>query len=279
MNIRERTLSLLGASTIFLLSLFQFSSAQEPYDNRQPASVNDGRHTLYDIPPRTLVDLPTAGTLPRANFNIGVRLYQNGGGLGYTDIGLSNRFQLGISFGGDNVLSNRTLNSNPRIGFSLKFRIVDELAYLPAMTVGFTDQGMGNYSDLYERYTFKSRGFYAVASRNFYFFNWTSGWHLGINYSLENKIDADKEVNLFAGFDATFYDNMAFLVEYDAAFNDDNGTFSEISGRGRGYMNMSLKWLFTENLEIEIMARDLFVNRREAETFAREMRIVYIDHF
>jgi len=253
--------------------------AQEP--------ATGGAHTLYDIAPRQLIDMPTAGTLPRGTFQIGLRLYTDGGALGYTDIGLSSRFMLGISYGGTRILSNTDPEWNPRIGFSLKFRVVDELEYFPAVAVGFTDQGYGIYRDdhigetnrNYDRYTYKSRGFYAVASRSFYFYKWTSGWHVGLNYSREYDGDGDKDLDFFGGFDATFNYNLAILMEYDAATNDDRGEYAGVSGRGRGYLNMSVKWLFTENLEIEIIAKDLLNNRRESTTLTREMRMMYIDSF
>lgn len=237
------------------------------------------QHTLFDLLPRVLVDMPTAGTLPRGNFNIGVRLYDQGGALGYTDIGLSSRFQLGISFGGVNIISSNEPDWNPRIGFGVKLRLIDELEVFPAVAVGYTDQGYGAYSEAYQRYTYKSRGFYAVATRSFYFYKWTSSWHLGVNYSLEYDGDGDEDVNPFAGFDITFDYNLGIFIEYDAALNDDRSAYPDIAGRGRGYLNMSIKWLFARNLELEVIAKDLLVNRRNNETFSRGMRILYIDNF
>lgn len=238
-----------------------------------------GTHTLYDIAPRKLVDLPTAGTLPRGTFQIGLRIYDGGGALGYTDIGLSNRFMLGISYGGTGIVSAHDPEWNPRIGFNLKFRVVDELEYFPAIAVGFSDQGQGLFSEEWDRYAFKSRGFYAVTSRSFYFYKWTAGWHFGVNYSREDNGDHDDDVNLFGGFDATFNYNLALLLEYDAGLNDDGGTHPEISGKGRGYLNMSIKWLFADNLELEILLKDMLVNRRESSTLGREVRMMYIDSF
>ncbi len=239
----------------------------------------DNGHTLYDIPPRTLVDMPTAGTLPRGTFNIGLRLYAQGGALGYTDIGLSNRLMLGISYGGVKIVSNDSPDWNPGIAFNLKFRVIDELEVFPAVTVGFSDQGHGPFIPEWDRFVFKSRGFYAVTSRSFYFYKWTSSWHFGVNYSREYKGDDDKDVNIFAGFDATFNYNLALLLEYDAGFNDASGELSDISGKGRGYLNLSVKWLFAANLEMEVFAKDLLINRREADTFSRGIRIIYIDSF
>ncbi|MFZ5980126.1 MAG: hypothetical protein ACOYVF_05790 [Candidatus Zixiibacteriota bacterium] len=239
---------------------------------------SDNQNTLYDIPPRRLVDLPTAGTLPRGHYDIGMRVYYNGGGLGYINIGLSNRFMMGISYGAEGVFSNTEPNWNNRIGFSLKFRLVDELEYFPAITVGYTDQGYGPWSDEANRYVFKSRGFFGVVSRSFYFYKWTAGWHGGVNYCMEDEIYEDDNFDVFVGFDATFNYNMALLLEYDFAIND-NKSQPSLSGKGRGYLNFAVKWLFTDNLEIELIAKDLMINRPEADTFAREIRLTYIDSF
>jgi len=239
---------------------------------------SDNQNTLYDIPPRRLVDMPTAGTLPRGHYDIGMRVYYNGGGLGYINIGLSSRFMMGISYGAEGVFSNMEPNWNDRIGFSLKFRLVDELEYFPAITIGFTDQGYGPWSDEFKRYVFKSRGFYGVVSRSFYFYKWTAGWHGGINYCMEDDTYEDDNFDAFVGFDATFNYNMALMLEYDFAIND-NKSGSSLSGKGRGYLNFSIKWLFTNNLEIELIGKDLLINREESDTFAREIRLTYIDSF
>jgi len=247
-------------------------------------SVNDAQTSLYDVPPRWLVDMPTAGTLPRAYYSIGFRFYPNGGTLARTDIGLSNRLTLGISYGAEDVISNREPNWNPRIEFNVKFRMIDELEYFPAVTVGFCSQGQGGWHSDLKRYTYKSRGFFGVVSRSFYFYDWTSGWHIGLNYSLENDIDHETDVDIFGGFDATFKYNLALLVEYDAALDDNRsrlptGEPNEISGSGRGYLNASVKWLVTQNLEIEFLMKDLLVNRPEADTFTRAVRLTYIERF
>ncbi|RKX25165.1 MAG: hypothetical protein DRP45_06550, partial [Candidatus Zixiibacteriota bacterium] len=87
-------------------------------------------------------------------------------------------------------------------------------------------------------------------------------------------------INFFGGFDATFNYNLALLFEYDAALNDDRGDYPDITGKGRGYLNMSIKWLFARNLELEFILKDLLVNRRgEGVTFQRGVRMMYIDNF
>ena len=253
--------------------------AQDDYDYQGAA-----HGSFYDVAPRWLVDIPTAGTLPRAYFDICFRFYPHGGTISYTNIGLSNRLMMGISFGGDNVFSNEEPDWNPKLEFNIKLRILDEMEVFPAVAAGFSSQGDGPYNRQHDRFTYKSRGFYAVASRSFYFMSWTSGWHAGVNYSLEYDKDDEKDINLFAGFDATFKYNLALAVEYDAGLNDNTSRVPEgvdyrFSGKGRGYLNCSIKWLFARNFEIELLMKDLLLNRRESDTFTRELRLTYVDMF
>ena len=73
----------------------------------QAQQDTERQFTLYDTPPRWLVDMPTAGTLPRGHYDLGLRFYNNGGGIGYCNIGLSSRFMLGISYGAEAILANQ----------------------------------------------------------------------------------------------------------------------------------------------------------------------------
>lgn len=270
----RKIITVLLITAVLALSLPHQSTAQDETLNA----------SMYEIPPRWLVDMPTAGTLPRGYYNIGIRFYTGGGAIAKTDIGLSSRLTMGISYGAEQVISNDDPDWNPGIEFNIKFRLVDELEYFPAITVGYNSQGNGAFSEEYDRYTYKSRGFYGVVSRSFYFMQWTSGWHVGLNYSQEHDVDGDKNINFFGGFDATFNYNLALIAEYDLALNDDRGSLPNgdpypFGGKGRGYLNMGVKWLFTENLELEAIVKDILINRRESDTITREIRINYIDKF
>jgi len=233
--------------------------------------------SLYEIPPRMLIDAPTAGTLPRGCFDIVMRVYNNGGILGKTSIGLSNRFMIGMSYGAEGIISDRTANANPEIEFNVKLRLIDEDYYFPAVAIGFNSQGYGAYIDDRDRYAYKSKGFYGVLSRSFVFQTMNAGVHGGINYSLENE-DNDEEPSVFFGLDARFQYNVGFYIEYDLALNDDKSSAGY--AKGRGYLNASLKWMYSENLELEFVLKDLVQNRRgDASTIGRELRFTYIEFF
>ncbi|HDL04296.1 MAG: hypothetical protein DRP46_02060 [Candidatus Zixiibacteriota bacterium] len=234
--------------------------------------------SLYEIPPRVLVDAPTAGTLPRGCFDIVMRVYNNGGILGKTSIGLSNRLMLGMSYGAEDVISDYTANANPEIEFNIKLRLIDEDYYLPALAIGFNSQGYGAWIKDRDRYTYKSKGFYGVVSRSFMLQSMNAGIHAGVNYSFEYDQDDEKDPTFFFGFDSRFQYNIGFYLEYDLALNDDKSSAGY--AKGRGYLNAGLKWMYSENLELEFVVKDLLQNRRQdSSTFGRELRFTYIEFF
>lgn len=274
-----RNLTIIAFVTLLTIIIISPVIAQQNYNEGVPT---DRKNTLYDIVPRWLVDVPTAGTLQRGYYDLGLQIFRDGGGLGYADIGLSSRLMLGVSYGGQGLISDHDVDWFPRIGFSARFRVVDELEFFPAVTVGYSDQGHGVWSSEWDRYEYKSRGFYGVASRNFYFYQWSAGWHAGVNYSLEHDGDNDDDLNIFVGVDVAFNYNLGLLLEWDAAWND-NDANTNMSGKGYGYLNGSLKWLFTSKLELEFLIKDMLGNRPDRPgnntTVSREIRLTFIDSF
>jgi hypothetical protein len=262
----RRFLKTVLVTTALLLASFSIVFAQK-----------EQARSLFEIPARNLINAPTAGTLPRGCFDVGLRVYPNGGIMGSTSIGLSNRFMVGISYGAEGIISESSANWNPQIEFNLKLRLIDEEYYFPALSVGFCSQGYGSYSKEWKRYTYKSKGFYAVVSRSFYFYKSSMSGHFGINYSMEHEEDKDNAPSFYFGLDAQFGYNFCFLAEYDAALNDDMAGLPY--GKGRGYFNIGLKWLFSDDLELEAVFENLLNNRRGVNSFGRGLRFTYIEFF
>ncbi len=230
--------------------------------------------------PTKLVDCPTAGTLKRANFNVIMRAYPNGGILAGTNIGLSNRFMIGVSYGSEGIIAESPPNWNPRVEFNVKLSLVDEGLIYPAMTVGFCSQGYGsfvdsNYNDNNGRYTYKSKGFYAVGSKSYPFHGWQIGFHGGVNYSMEQD-DDDKNLDFFIGMDTRLNKDVGVVMEYDFATNDNRKTSL---GNGRGYLNFAIQWLYTDNLVMEILLKNLVDNRKGVSDIWRGLRVTYIERF
>ena len=258
-----------GALILFLI--FVMNGSVFPQDDQNESQ------TAFGIQPRNLIDAPTAWTLPRGCFDLTLRVFPNGGIIGATNIGLSNRFMIGISYGAEAIIAETEANWNPNIEFNVKLHLIDESYYFPAFAVGFISQGYGSYSDADKRYAYKSKGFYAVITRSLYLYDWSMSGHFGVNYSMEYESDGDKSPSVFFGLDTHFSDDIAFVAEYDLALNDDKA--SQNYGRGRGYLNMSIKWLYSENLELEAVFKNLLNNRRGVSTFSRGLRLTYVEYF
>ncbi|MFQ6114918.1 MAG: hypothetical protein ACE5NG_12690 [bacterium] len=222
--------------------------------------------------PRLLIDLPTAGMLERGSFDIHLRMFDNGGLLGGVAVGITPNFMIGLSYGGENIIGEGDVNWNPFPGIQARLRIINESFATPAITLGFNSQGYGPYDDGLNRYAVKSRGLFAVASKN-YGLLFNLGLHGGINYSLEND-DDDKDVNFFFGIDLSFSEEFRFIFEYDVARNDnDNRGF----GSGDGYLNAGAQWSFSNQLFLEFYLKDILGNGPANAN--REFKISYYEFF
>jgi hypothetical protein len=230
-----------------------------------------------NIQPRKLIDTPTAGLLPRGSFDFDIRIYPGGGVINTIDIGLMNRFMLGISYGGAKLISEEKPVWNPRPEISAKIRVINESYLLPAVALGYDGQGVGLYydADSLKRYQYKSKGFYAVASKNYLLNEMPIGFHFGMNYSLEGE-DQNKSLTLFMGTDVRFNESLGTLLEYDLGTNDNKST---ALGKGRGYLNLGLQWTFSDRLSLELDLRNVLQNTRNVSQIGREFRIIYVEFF
>jgi len=266
----------LAIAFLFTLVVVQAVTADAQTRRRQyTATVATDRSE----PLRWLIDVPTAGTLPRGSFDTEMRVFKGGGMLLGTNVGLSNRLQLGLSYGAEGIIAESDPVWNPRVEFQVKLQVITEDISLPAVAVGFASQGFGKWVDSLDRYEIKSRGFYAVASKgymgpggNFY-----TGVHGGISYSLENNVDKDETADFFFGFDAKFPNDFAILADYDMALNDDRDTLA--LGKGWGYLNLGFRWLFMERMMIEADVKNILMNREGVKSLGRELRILYLEYF
>jgi hypothetical protein len=258
---------------IGLIMIFTSNSFSQDFADMTP---------LPKVPlPNRMVDFPTAGTLPRASFDVRIDAFSEGGILGSIDIGLHNRFMIGISYGGEGVLGESNVNWNERPEYLVKLMLIDENVGFPAIAVGFESQGTGFYDVDFNRYRFKAPGFYAVLSKGYRTYNWVSGLHLGVNVNpLEDDKDKDDDISFFGGFDITFNNNLTFVGEYQTAFNDNiKGLEDYNNGRGNGYLNFGIKWTFSEKLELSAIFKDLLNNIRGTNSITRELRITYLEKF
>jgi hypothetical protein len=244
----------------------------------QRETADDTAYSNLSIPRselRWIIDTPTAGMLAKGSFDMDFRTFSGGGLQTTLAIGLMDRFSIGLAYGASRALTDSTPDWDPRLEFQLRLRLLEEGEGLPAIAVGYSSQGYGKYDNEKRRFQVKSPGFYLVFSKNFSIYSYPAGFHWGVNYSLENKIDNDPSG--FIGFNTELGNDMLYLAEYDFATNDNkpNGNY----GRGRGFLNMGLAWYLTDMLSLELDLKNLLRNRKDASAIDREARLVYVEFF
>jgi hypothetical protein len=188
---------------------------------------------------------------------------------------------VGVSYGAEALLGTSDPIWNERVSFQTKLQLIPETEKIPAITLGYDDQGYGPYlgsrdSVSYDRYTIKSKGIYGVLSKNFYTLNVATGFHGGVNYSFETD-DGETEPDVFLGWDFHYNEEWSALFEYSLGLND-NQPGSPV-GKGRGYMNLGLRWEYSRELVLEAILSDLLLNRKDAQQIGRQLRIVYLQEF
>lgn len=245
------------------------------------AGVAFGQEPATQI--RQLVNEPTAGMLARGQYEVGMRLFANGGVLSHINVGINDRFLIGISYGGEKILGSGKVNFNPLPGVDVRYRLIDESVPSPAVAIGFNNQGYGRYVKkgkkdtsivAINRYTQKSLGLFAVASKN-YSFAGQLGIHGGINWSVTEKKDKDNQPAFFIGIDKSINKELSGVWEYNLALNDNR----KIIGHHRGYMNIGAKFNFNNRVVIDFIMTDILNNSKNVGNYSRELRLSLMNVF
>lgn len=213
-----------------------------------------------------LVDCPTPGLLMSGGYQLDLTMEPEGGSLLTLRIGFLDRFLIGFSYGGTEIIGSGEPEWNPRVEFIAKARLIDESDFFPGVAAGFNSQGHGRYSKEDGRYEIKSKGFYLAAGKNMEILG-PLGIDGGINYSLEkNNQDV---LNFFLGIEKIFGEQFGIMGEYDLALND-----GLVNG---GYLNCGLKWFIQGGFMIELLFKNLNGNGVNPRV-KRGVRISYIGY-
>ncbi len=220
------------------------------------------------------IDLPTAGILENGEYHLYGRLGPQSSILTGLRVGFRSVFQVGTSFGMQRLFDRGDVDVNDRIGFQVRVRLLEEYI-APALAVGFDSQGRGFFHEKEERYDRKSRGFYFVLSKNYDLAVGELSIHGGANYSMEDNDDNDPDI--FFGSEWRIFQPLAFLLDADAALNDnvDGGAF----GKGGIYLDGAIRLDYGEKLSFMFIFRDLGSNFRPAPGVGREFEISFWDSF
>jgi hypothetical protein len=266
-------------------------SAQAQFDDR---SYGAGDVIIQDesyfTKPIQIIDMPTASILRGGAFRAGTRIYEQGGVMASLSAGVSNKVMFGVSFGGLDIIGNaQKITWNPMPGVHFIYRISEESMKMPAIIVGFDSQGYGPYykgsngaapdtslqnsgspaQNFFDRYHFKSRGFYAVVSKGYATFV-TAGLHAGVSYSTEKGENGSTAPTIFMAADVHVARDLAFLIEYDFALNDANLY-------PRGLLNVGVRWAFGRNMFFDFDLQNVLGTADEGKTDVR--RIIKLTYY
>ncbi|HTX17607.1 MAG TPA: hypothetical protein VMG34_03015 [Bacteroidota bacterium] len=223
-----------------------------------------------NIEPRYIIDTPTAGLLKRGAFAMDVDFFENGGMTVGLSAGALDRLSFGISYGGTGIIGSGDIAMQKLPGVNVKFRLFDETMAMPAIALGFDSQGKEGYIDSTQRFTIKSRGFFAAGSKN-YSIAGNLSVHGGVNYSLENQ-DGNKHMDFFVGGEKSLGSDISLLCEYDFGTNDNNGAV----GKGRGYLNTGLRWSWGNGFTLGFDLKDLVKNQNQVVVGNRTIKVEYV---
>ena len=227
-----------------------------------------------------LVDSPTAGLVAKGRFGVDLRLFPDGGVLGQLDAGVMRRLAIDISYGGQGIIGDGSIDWYPRVEAAVRYRMVEESTALPAAAVGFETQGYGTYGG--DRYQVKSKGVYLALSKNYLSSMGQFGVHGGVNLSREDEDDGD--LSGWVGMDKAINEELSMVVEYDFAFNDND---SDALGSGRGYLNLGAFWSAVPNIRIGLQLKNVLGNGDEdrgriggpSGDMSREVSVHYTEEF
>jgi hypothetical protein len=228
-------------------------------------------------PLQKLIDCPSAGVPESGVYDFELRAFPDGGVLTGFSVGLLKRLGIGLYYGGTKIIGFDTPVWNPQPGVVVMARLLNESRTLPALSVGFINQGYGAWMDSTNRYQFKAKGFYAALGKVFRVWKMGEiGWHLGVNM---NPIEEENEkLDFFAGLDYYLIRQVGVIAEYSGGL-DDREDFS--LGEGKGYLNLGLRFAFAERLALDIHLKDVIVNQsstlRGGAGIGREIRISYLE--
>lgn len=204
-------------------------------------SSDKKRDEVIVTPDVSLIDIPTAGVIDYANFNLKTRFYNNGGVLTYINAGILQNITLGASFMIDNLIGSNSPVKMVRPEMQLKFRFYDGGYYIPALALGYDGQGY-YYDRSIKKYMQKGKGLYLVGSKELFFpgFMTSAGFNIpdydegylysfvGFNYNMDDKL------NLMLEFDNMFHSDYPSRINAGVRININSNFFVDVAFRNIG---------------------------------------------
>jgi hypothetical protein len=223
-----------------------------------------------------LVTSPTAAVLPHGGYLFEGRLGPESSILVALKVGFFDRFMVGISYGFQEFIGRGDVTANDLPGFDARLRVIEETERGPAFALGLDTQGQDAFLESADRYERKSKGAFAVISKNYHLIGDFS-LHGGVNYSFEDRDEAG--VNAFAGLELDIIKGFGVLLDYDAALDDNDESVATHMTRGKGYLDLGLRFDYGANLRFKFLLQDLLDNYLTEHGVERAIEVFYLGAF
>ncbi len=223
-----------------------------------------------NINPQFLIDMPVAGIIPATAAAVETYLYPGGGVLAGFTYGLMTNLNVGLSFGGTNIIGSGGITWNNLPGLAVRYRVLEENMFSPAVIVGFYSQGHDGWVPFLRQYVMKSPGFFVAASKNYQFFG-TVTFHGGVNYTVERH-DEDMDPNIYIGTEKSIGPLVSWLAEYNFAFDNDRNS----KGFWNGSLGTGIRISTNIGFNADILFKNLLTSDLAHDKVIRSIRIQYV---
>ncbi|WP_428066036.1 hypothetical protein [Candidatus Proelusimicrobium volucris] len=188
-----------------------------------------------------LIDTPTAEVLPLRDLSVRTRIFTGGGVLAYFDFTVINRLSIGASLTAEHLVGESDEDIKLLVpALQLKYRLYDGGEHLPALAIGFDNQGFKYNHDL-DEYEQPAKGLYLAFSKEILIPG------LLFNPGLNVTVDGF-EFDKLAGYVSAAY-NIKDIV--NLMFEWDN-----IHGIKESRLNGGLRLYITENFSLDFAVRN-----------------------
>lgn len=220
-----------------------------------PAEVN--AENLFTI------DSPSTATLLKGDVNFIFTIYNDGGILFESFLGITDGFMLGIPLDFENLIGGRQIRIKYPPVVSAKLRLFREKDSVPSILIGYDPIGFGNWNpDAPSSYGRPAKGAYLVLGKTLRLLSMNAGLNVGLSGGLVDTISSNR-IKYFSGI------SLNILPELSVAAEIDNLDLNEINDDSVLY-NASVTYFLSEDLQAVLSFRNL-----KSRAYDRTVRIVY----
>ncbi|MEW6481469.1 MAG: hypothetical protein AB1397_00420 [bacterium] len=195
-----------------------------------------------------LVNIPNAETLKKGDLSLSFRIYDNGGVVMNSGLGLSNNVFVGVPLDMQNVIGDEKIETSLPLLLFLKIKATSGGEKIPSISLGYNDPY--GYKKRWEEKRIKGlKGLYLVATKPVILFSLEHSLSFGFLVDVE---DYEKGgLSLFSGTELALGPKFTLLTEIEGIPIDKG---SENKGAG---FNLGAKFLLAQNLSFSLCAIDL----------------------